>query len=276
MTDRIDQPRAGYYAVRKNGRDVAAAILSDGAAGMFAMIDGKECSVDDVWISHRRDIDRAEYDRLIGQAAPLPAVTQENALAVGEKLLATVEKWKPVTITSEDGASKAKDLGKRLSDVAAMVEARRKAEKQPHLDAGRAVDAHYTPIVGKFKDAMDIMREKLTAWMKAEKKRIQAEAEAAAKATVEGANGEDKVLDAVQTPAPVQVRGSQPGRAASLKTHYRAVMIDYEAACMNSPIRNNPDVIAVMTKIANKHLKDGQFVVPVSGFKIESEEKASL
>ncbi|MCL4715526.1 MAG: hypothetical protein KJZ75_11500 [Hyphomonadaceae bacterium] len=61
----------------------------------------------------------------------------------------------------------------------------RKAEKEPHLEAGRAVDAKYQPLIGQVQDAVKAVTLALTKFLEAEEAKARAEAEAKRKAAEE-------------------------------------------------------------------------------------------
>lgn len=83
-------------------------------------------------------------------------------------------------ITSD---AQAEDVGKLASDAkqaARDAEKSRKAEKQPHLDAGKAVDANYKPVTQRLNRVADVTRSLLTPWIAAKREAEQAAARAAA------------------------------------------------------------------------------------------------
>lgn len=96
-------------------------------------------------------------------------------------------------IDSQEMIDKVADFKSQISALAKDIDKQRKAEKQPHLDAGRAIDTKYSPleqivarglekIVGRLTEAMKAMNkkredERLAAL--AEQKRLQDEADKA-------------------------------------------------------------------------------------------------
>jgi hypothetical protein len=67
------------------------------------------------------------------------------------------------------------------------IEATHKTEKEPHLEAGRAVDAKYKPLLTKINQAVEGVTKLLTKYMEAERERQRQAAEAARKAAEEEA-----------------------------------------------------------------------------------------
>jgi hypothetical protein len=74
--------------------------------------------------------------------------------------------------------SKARAI-KRDADLA------RKEDKEPHLEAGRKVDADYKPVLETAEDIISAAQRPLTAWMEAEATRQRQEAEEARKAALQ-------------------------------------------------------------------------------------------
>lgn len=271
MTDIIDQPQPGYYAVRRGGRDVSAVILSDGGMGLIGYMDGQEVAIDDIWVSNRRKVTEKEYREIASRPAPLPAVTEDNAAVVAQQMLKHLPNWKAYTIDCDEGAAKAKDFADRMSKAEKTLDGIRKREKQPHLDAGKEVDAKFSPTITALDAGKRMVMDKLTAWMRAEKARKAQEEMERAAATVEGSG---QVLAPVSAPEPVKVRGNMPGRAASVRARRHATLQNWDAAVADSMFRDHPDVVAALTKVANEWVRKGAKVIP--GFEITEEEVASL
>jgi len=81
-------------------------------------------------------------------------------------------------IENEAQAEQVTRLKGMLSEVKKIAEAERKAEKQPFLDGGRAVDAKWKPVIDMAEKAAKAAARKLTPWLQAveaEKARIARE-----------------------------------------------------------------------------------------------------
>lgn len=115
------------------------------------------------------------------------------------------------TIDTQEAIDKVSDFKVQLTTLANDIEKQRKNEKQPHLDAGNAVDAKYQPlkqilakgidrVVGRLTEAMQAMnrkRQEALAAAEAEKKRLQDEADRAAREAAKLAmKAEDDALPA--------------------------------------------------------------------------------
>lgn len=85
-------------------------------------------------------------------------------------------------IETDEHAGQITDQIDGLRGLFKKVDEARKAEKKPHDDAGKAVQAAYSPLLDKLKKAADKLKPKLAAFAEAKAK---AEAEARAKAEAE-------------------------------------------------------------------------------------------
>jgi hypothetical protein len=84
-------------------------------------------------------------------------------------------------ITNEQQAEAVSSLLNRLRRVSKDADEARKVEKQPHLDASRAVDEKWKPITSKAELAATTCKQALAPYLKAIEDQQRAEAEAARK-----------------------------------------------------------------------------------------------
>lgn len=197
-------------------------------------------------------------------------------------LLATARKWleeRPV-ITDQVMADTAADFLKQLKAFEKEAESERKAEKKPHDDAAKAIQARYAELKDPVKTAEGFIKKKVEAYLKAELKKKQ-EAERAAREEAErkkreAHEAEMMALQAAQTGDAVDAAGEADrtaeaavlaekeadavanqktqvhgefGSAAGLKKTYKAVITDHDTALMH--FKDHPDVVAVVQKLAN-------------------------
>lgn len=92
---------------------------------------------------------------------------------------------------AEEVGKLADDAGKARRDA----ESARKAAKQPHLDAGKAVDADFKPLIDKFDRVKRVTSALLTPWIN-EQRRIEQEAAAKARAERDAADAEARRIAA--------------------------------------------------------------------------------
>jgi hypothetical protein len=190
-----------------------------------------------------------------------------------------------------------RDLLARTGEAAKKVESARKEAKEPHLEAGRQVDASFKPLLDTLAGLKDAINRPLAAFLKAEQDRQRAEAEAARKAAQEAAEFsrqfEDdpeiaarakafaeqkaKAADAMSSQADNAGRiGSATGtsRAAALRTYRRAEVED--AAKLVAHFASHPDVIDAALKAANAALRAAKGEdIQIPGVRVVEETKVA-
>lgn len=205
-----------------------------------------------------------------------------------------------VEVVTADNAQDVRDLIARAQATTKKVEAARKEAKQPHLDAGKAVDAEFKPHRETLDSVVAALKEPLQAYLVAEEKRRQAEAEAARKAAeeaaafAEDAQGEDEDPElaakaaefarkreerAAQAEALAEngarvESGSGLARAASLRTYRYAELTDAKAAAAH--YSSHPDVLAAIEKVANAEIRAAKGApVSIPGVAVREEQRVA-
>lgn len=194
-------------------------------------------------------------------------------------------------------APKVRDLLGRVTEMAKKVEAGRKEAKEPHLEAGRRVDADFKPLTDTLTALKDAINRPLAAWLKAEQDRQRAEAEAARKAAEEAAAFQEAMADDEDMAAKAkafadkrrieaemkQAQAEGAGRvqsaagftrAAGLRTYRSAEITD--AAALVAHFASHPDVIDAAHKAANAAIraaKGGPVSIP--GVRVVEEQKVA-
>ena len=189
-------------------------------------------------------------------------------------------------------------VGDVKNGIARRADERRKVEVQPHLDAQREINGRYMPLVTRGKSMAETLRILAAQWARAEEKRLQAIADAEAKARQDEANRkaeemrarfeadaeraraagvpDHELLPPVEALAPViqaetvkvQI-GGQRGAKRSLKERRIARVTDY-AACL-AHFAQAPDVVAAVEKCAQRAV-DAKMPTP-PGVQIAIEER---
>jgi hypothetical protein len=268
----IDNPQPGWFVMRRHGRDIPAKIFWDVEGDLFGVIDGKQCPAEDVWNYHRARITPEEYDRLMARAAPLvPTVETLPAL------ITAAQKWRDATITNAVSAEKCRDLREVLKKVKDPLIASYAKKINPLREQINPIqrqisqlDSDCDRLIAEIETARELLRAKLTDWLVAEKRRVETEQAARAPATVDGAVGD--TLSPVVIPGRPQIRGNQPGRAASLRTYRRVEVSDFDLAVQT--FRNHPDLVATLNKLGSEATRKSKGAA-VAGFSIITEERAS-
>ena len=307
-----DLPNPGYYKLR-NGKDgpwlPVAIWRKDGSLVCRVACEMRDPL--DVWTWAAKNPvskDDAKHafengtwpgDVAIGHNSGDMSLEDEIRDAVGQAL-----DWLKVTpIADKTTADMAANYRARLLDLSKKAEAEREAKVRPHIDAQKAINADYKPLVDSAKVAADTVRGKLSVYLAAEEdkarkaaaeaarienekrmaefQRQQAEARAAhaeamAKAAADRANEPPPPMPEIETPVfvapdPVKLQaGGQRGKKASLRTMTRYEMNDYAAALAH--VREHPDVIAAVEKVAFAQARAGATVPGVRSY----EEKVAV
>jgi len=169
-------------------------------------------------------------------------------------------------ITSKVLCDQAANWRAKLLDLKKRAEAEHKSTKQPHLDACRAVDAEFRPLIETAAGAADSLRNALTRFMAAEEAKLRAEQEAQREAAEEAARKAREVAAAKGKPEPedaplpflepVKVQaGGQRGRKTGLREITKYVVTDYEAALAH--VKDHADVKAAVEKVAAAMARTG-------------------
>ena len=220
------EPRCGFYRKRmfKAGPFVPVCILPY-RERLVCFVDGKQADPADVWTYVCEHPVRRDWYEAKMQGDPWPDEDASVAASLGhnnppadpaEVLKGQIDAASanlPLynDIRSDEDAAKAQGVRSRLLELSGEADKKRVAEKEPHLSAGRAVDARWQPLVKQAKEGADRLRAALTAH---ENRKL-----AAMPVVTEGPKME----------AAKQLRGAY-GRAASVRTHKVAVVVDQDAA----------------------------------------------
>lgn len=207
----VDSPEQGFYRSRfKNQPWEPVAIWKDGE-DWVALRSGKPVDAAEIWnYCCRYPISSEAYDRAVngdGWADADPTVaaalagpghnvggisdyeTLRDEIASAE---AGIDRYHG--ISDDEQASMAQSLRARLNELAGQADKLRELEKRPHLEASKAVDAQWMPLVKGAKANADMLRREIEAFkthqlaLRREEERQRAEREAAEKATVGGAS----------------------------------------------------------------------------------------
>lgn len=199
-----------------------------------------------------------------------------------------------VAVESVDAsnASDVKDMIDRAKSLVKQIEVDRKEAKEPHIEAGRIVDATFAPLKTQVEEAYRAVHGMLQAWVVAEKKRADRMAEEARKESARLAaeaaeqdafmrDDDDTSVAEANTAAALaenqakaanQVASASGGRASGLRTYRSAEVIDGQALVAH--FWEHPDVLGAATKLANAQIraaKGGPVNIP--GINVKTEER---
>jgi hypothetical protein len=209
-----------------------------------------------------------------------PVDLRDQLLSRVDELVSTADKWKKERpeITSGDHATKATDFLAQLRECLKKVEAQRKMEKQPHIDAGKAVDEEFSGVKTRLERSGIAIKGLLTPWLmkkeaeaEAERKRkeeaarkAEQEAEALARksdagidAAIAAENATKRAADlqkeASARPSSVNQKGDYASRAVSLRTNRHAEITDVLKAARY--YKNDPKLIEVLKSLAGAEIR---------------------
>lgn len=201
-----------------------------------------------------------------------------------DDLLTTVsDTLEGAEVTTDEQEEALAGLLDEARKAAKDADAKRKDEKQPHLDAGREVDANYNPIIKKAKAAADEIKAKLTPYRvakqaarDAEAKRIREEAEAkelAAQEALKSDNLEQRVEaeQQLETAQKMRVVANKADRAPTgIRTRQVATVTDYKALLLHIAHTDKQALDAWLDGYAQRALPS-----QLPGVRIDTESKAA-
>ena len=162
----------------------------------------------------------AERDGIGGNNPPLSEVLKDQYAA----LLADAEKWTsaaaraPATVDDDAALGKFGTLVTNLNKIAREAEAKRKTEKQPHLDAGRTVDGFFGGIMGKINDVVAALEARQKVYIKAKERKARDEAERQQAAAAETAAAALRAAERAQDKGKFDEADALLGEAAAAET----------------------------------------------------------
>lgn len=295
-------PQPGFYRKRnKSGTDQACAIwVKDGE--FVATLDGEPVNAPDIWswvcqnpITHEefnafKDTGSWPDDApAIGHNAETGDPHSDLLIEfAGEKEQA--EEFLKTPITTQEQADRAAVWSKRLSVISKKATDQHKVEKQPHLDAGRAVDDRWRDLKEEPKALStrlkrhmdDFLREQANleeqrrkeAEAEAERKRI--EAEKAANAAQNEKDAEEALRlkeEAEKAESATKAQNSSAGRTGAkvaLREFVSGQITDYDKLVI--ALKDREEMKELVQSLANRAARAG---VELEGMKINKEKRAA-
>lgn len=299
-----DEPLSGYYRASavKNGPLLPVAIWQENGE-TFVLRGGKQVELSRVWpycawnpISYETYmavINGASWpDEAEGSAPPAPGHNQgptDEADILKEQIEAALGGIAEYSkIDSDEKQTKAQSLRARLNELSGTADKKREAEKKPHLEAGKAVDAKWQPLVKSAKDGADKIKQAMSTYeteklrkereerekAEAERRRIEEEnrkaaEEAAAQGKAAPAPQPAPQPEPVQPAAPVAIKGAY-GRAANVKLVKVVTVTDQDK--VYAYMRERPEVAELLAKLAQRATDAGH---DVPGVSVEEQRKVA-
>lgn len=278
-----EEPQAGFFKRRtmRAGPFVPVAIWLQGDY-FVAVQDGKAVAPEDIWtyacphpitesdyrhytetgqwpgedMAVRESLEGPPKAPTLGDNLPPPETLDQEIARQIEAASANLSAY--ANIQTDEAAASAQSVRSRLLELSGKADKARVAEKAPHLEASRAVDSKWQPIVGMGKDRADTLRRAIgdyetAKFRAAEQARRIAEEEGRRAASITRVHGETPPpAPTPEPPAPAPattVRGSY-GRAASVKDIKIATITDMDAFWPF--VKAHPEVIDLFVKLAQR------------------------
>lgn len=259
---------------------------------VIALVDGKEADPAEVWTyicrypvteaAYRQRVDSGRWPDEDAAVADSLAHSPENepkddATLLRDQIvsaLAGVGDYSKVA--DDEAAAKAQSLRSRLLELSGSADKKREALVRPHLDAQKAVNDLWQPLVKTAKAGADSLKAAISAFETEQKRKRDAEEAERQRLARQAAQEAEKARLAAEaagqpapeppppapTPEPVpapqtQVRGAY-GRAASKKIVKKARVVDFAAA--TAAMVTHPELRALVEKLAQRAVDAGVMV----------------
>lgn len=299
-----NDPQQGYYRVRRKGEpwEPVAIFYPEGSDELVAYRNGREVRPDDIWSwccrfpvtfdAYTAAVDGKGWpddDKVVAEQVKAEPTIGDNSATIDEaevlkdQIEAALAGMQAYAKIADDGAAaKALSLRNRLNELSGQADKIRVKQKEPHLEAGKAVDAKWQPLVKSAKAGADKVRDAIGSW-ETEKLRRQREAERkaeedrrAAEEAARQAAPSGEVMEA-EAPAPAAVEvAPAPIRATYGKSASVSVknvvkeVTDYKALAIY--MCEHPTLQETLRQLAQRALDAGRTNIPG----IITEEKAAV
>lgn len=296
-------PQSGFYKKRdgKGGKWLPVMIRFDADGDLRCRVgDDSGANPHEVWtwcagnpVSKDEAKHAFETGSFPGEVASIGDNSGDLTLAeqIGDFVTRALDWFRKNGIKDKKSSDIAANYRAELLRLSKEADTAREKEKRPLLEASRAVDAKFKPLIEQAADAANELRDGLTKWMRAEEARLQKEADdryEAERAAAEKARQEVEAQRAKQMredpiaaltstpeplpdlpppPEPVKVQaGGQRGRKTGFREVTKYVVTDYAAALAH--VKDHPEVRAIVEKVCAAQAKAGAKVPGVEA-KIE-------
>lgn len=234
-----------------------------------------------IWPSDAKDSRQRTDDEKLGIAPTEGGNNPPREELIEDQIAAAVESAKKIEkVTNADEARKANEMAERLQALYRLGDAERDAQKRPHDEAAKAVQARWIPIITPAETERKRLIAAAKEWIKAEEVRVAREAEAERKrrqAEIDAANeairkaneeaagnapiGAEPELQPELAAAVVNVPKVQAtstfGRATSLRKVKKAQISDMKALALDLLDKQHPEFIGLIERLADRAAKAG-------------------
>lgn len=297
------EPNQGYFRVKNRDKtyDPVAIFYPEGSDDLVAYRAGREVRPDEIWTWCCRSPVSFEAYTAATEGKGWPdddatvaeqVKTPEPGIGDNSGLVDEAEKLKDQIEAAKKGASsyekikddatlaKAQSLRSRLLELKGEAEKKHKKEKEPHLEAGRAVDKRWLPLAKDAEAIAKSIRSAMDDWETEklqERRRQERAAEQARLDAIEAARKAEPDAEVVVAPPPptftttasAPIKGTY-GKAASVSIKLVVTeVIDWTA--LATFMLSHPDLQTCLRDLAQRATDKGH---TVPGVKVE--EKAAV
>lgn len=179
-------------------------------------------------------------------------------------------------VTNDDQDAALDGVMDDLRRIKKDAEAARKEEKQPHLDAGKAVDEAYRPVTTKCDKAIEAVKRALTPYREAkqrERDEANRKAREEADALLRAAQAKHAAPEHLQAEYDAEVEMKEAAKlvaranridrsATGLRTHWEAEVTDRKAALLFYIKRSPERFDALIQQMADEDARGARGAVP--------------
>lgn len=289
-----DHPQCGFFKMRRgrDGKWLPVMIRYDDSGALRARVaDDSGADPLKIWTwCAKHPVSKAdakvafETGSFPGEVATAAIGDNSGEISLSEAVRDYVETalaWlRKVGIKDKATSDQAANYRAELLRLSKEADKQRDAEKRPHDEAAKAVQAKWKPVIDEATSAANAIRDELTRWMRAEEARLEAErrakweaeqrAAALERARIEAERAKQMRDDPIAAltspepelpvapppPEPVKVQaGGQRGRKAGLREVTRHVVVDHAKAL--AFFAESEDVKELIRKLADRAGKAG-------------------
>lgn len=295
-----DSPQPGYYKIRKErGGPFHPVAIWEKDGELIARVGAERSDPLRIWTHVAKYPIAQDVAKEAFATGKFPGDIEEPSvghnsgdLSLLDQLrdyISTASAWlKGREIKSQVEADQCQNYRTEVLRLKGLVDKERDAKVRPHLDAQRAIQGEYKPILDDADALNKLLRAAPEAFAKAEERRLEAERRAAWEAEQERIRKEREAIEAERAkqlaedpiaaltepapelpmapppPEPVKVHiGGQRGRVGGLKGYWEAEITDYMAALQH--YAGHPDVRALILKLAKAEVKLNKGNVTIPG-----------
>lgn len=295
-----DTPQCGFFKMRdgKDGAWLPVMIRFDDGALRARVGDNSDADPYKIWtFCAGRPISKEDAAHAFKTGhfpGDVPAIGDNSGdLSLAEQItdyVASAIDWlRKVGVKDTASKNMAANYRAELLRLCKEAETQHDVEKRPHMEAGRAIDAKFKPLISEATIAAAQLRDALTDYMTAEKRALEAEqrlkweaeqrAATIARAEIEAQRAKlmwDDPIAALTSPEPemppmppppaaVKIQaGGQRGRKTGLREITRYRIDDYDAVL--ATVKDHADVRSAVEKVAASLAKAGAKVPGLVSF----------